>query len=129
MILQVIDLPAVLESAASLAATAPSVLSSLPHNSSNSSNNEVSTLHEMVDRLLQIPPYSIRIHNVETSIISAHRRIREQLGLLGNQSSIPLPPIIRPVTNSSSSTTNNASNNNNTSQSLERPSFLSFLGP
>lgn len=48
----------------------------------------------MVDRLLQIPPYSIRIHNIESNIISAHRRIREQLGLLGT--SITPLPIIRP---------------------------------
>ncbi|KAI8073594.1 hypothetical protein BDF21DRAFT_423851 [Thamnidium elegans] len=87
------DLPAVLQSAASLAAMAPSVLSSFIPPTQNTTN-EVTTLHEMVDRLLQIPPYSTRIHNVETNIISAHRRIREQLSLLGT-SSIP-SPIIRP---------------------------------
>lgn len=89
-----IDLPTVVESAASLASMAPSVLSSISASTSQHTSNEVSTLHGMVDRLLQMPPYSIRIHNIETNIISAHRRIREQLCLLGS-STIPLP-IIRP---------------------------------
>ncbi|CAO3634587.1 unnamed protein product [Mucor hiemalis] len=105
------DLPAVLESAASLAAMAPTVLSLPLTTQHNNTNNEVSTLHEMVDRLLQIPPYSTRINNVESNIISAHRRIREQLSLLGT-SNIPSP--IR-LTGTSSLLEGN------------RPSFLNFL--
>lgn len=84
---------------------APTVLS--PSLQQNHNMNEVTTLSEMVDRLLQIPPYSTRIHNVESNIITAHRRIREQLGLLGT-TNIPLP--IRP------------SNTIDT-----RPSFINFL--
>lgn len=52
-------------------------------------NNEVTTLQEMVDRLLQIPPYSVRIQYIEQSIISAHRRIREQLSVLGSSVGLP----------------------------------------
>ncbi|KAG2210536.1 hypothetical protein INT47_002478 [Mucor saturninus] len=85
-----IDLSTVVESAASLANMAPSVLSTSLSTPQHTSFNEVSTLHGMVDRLLQMPPYSIRIHNIETNIISAHRRIREQLCLLGS-TTIPLP--------------------------------------
>ncbi|KAI7894970.1 uncharacterized protein EV154DRAFT_496611 [Mucor mucedo] len=84
------DLSTVVESAASLANMAPSVLSTSLSTPQHTSSNEVSTLHGMVDRLLQMPPYSIRIHNIETNIISAHRRIREQLCLLGS-TTIPLP--------------------------------------
>jgi hypothetical protein len=86
----------------------------------------------MVDRLLQIPPYSIRIHNVETSIISTHRRIREQLGLLSNNSTIPLPPpLTRPTPSSSSSasTTATALQQSLVENNNARPSFLNFLGP
>lgn len=108
------DLPAVLESAASLAAMAPTVLSFPFTSQHNNNNNEVSTLHEMVDRLLQIPPYATRINNVESNIISAHRRIREQLSLLGT-SNIPSP--IR-MTGTSSPLLEGGNG---------RPSFLNFL--
>ncbi|KAI8636691.1 hypothetical protein BD408DRAFT_425695 [Parasitella parasitica] len=50
-------------------------------------NSEVTTLQEMVDRLLRIPPYSVRIQYIEQSILSAHRRIRDQLSVLGSSSS------------------------------------------
>lgn len=91
---------------------APTVLSSSSSTHTDHNNNEVTTLHEMVDRLLQIPPYSTRIHNVEYNIITAHRRIREQLGLLGT-TNIPSP--IRPSSSSSIENDNN------------RASFLNFL--
>ncbi|OAD05414.1 hypothetical protein MUCCIDRAFT_155880 [Mucor lusitanicus CBS 277.49] len=85
------DLPAVLESASSLAAMSPSLLTSSTSTVTDvTANNEVTTLQEMVDRLLQIPPYSVRIQYIEQSIIVAHRRIREQLSVLGS-SSVGLP--------------------------------------
>lgn len=89
--LRMIDLPAVLESASSLAAMSPSLLTSSTSTVTDvTANNEVTTLQEMVDRLLQIPPYSVRIQYIEQSIVTAHRRIREQLSVLGS-SSMGLP--------------------------------------
>ncbi|KAI8333007.1 hypothetical protein BD560DRAFT_451348 [Blakeslea trispora] len=87
VLIEEFDLPVVLENAYSLIALTPSVLSanSANNNSSSSSNGsrEHNTLQEMVDRLLQIPPYSTRIQNIEHNIISAHRRIQDQLDLIG----------------------------------------------
>ncbi|GAN11607.1 hypothetical protein MAM1_0745d11182 [Mucor ambiguus] len=85
------DLPAVLESASSLAAMSPSLLTSSTSTVTDiTANSEVTTLQEMVDRLLQIPPYSVRIQYIEQNIIIAHRRIREQLSVL-RSSSVGLP--------------------------------------
>lgn len=106
---------------------APTVLSfplTSQHNNNSSTNNsnEVSTLHEMVDRLLQIPPYATRINNVESNIISAHRRIREQLSLLGT-SNIPSPiRMTSPVFEGGVGGGGGGGNN-----SGSRPSFLNFL--
>jgi hypothetical protein len=112
--------PSVLSSSSSNTNTSQQQTSQQQHNNNN--NNEATTLHEMVDRLLQIPPYSIRIHNVENNIITAHRRIREQLGLLGT-STMP-SPIIRPT--SPTSTLNTARQQQQTFEN--RSGFLSFLG-
>lgn len=91
-----IDLPAVLASAASLS-------------SSSSSSG-----HEVVDRLLEVPPYSTRLQSIERGITLAHRRIREQLSMLGtsvseslsssssSSSSSPSPSPPRPTSVSSS---------------------------
>ncbi|CEP14490.1 hypothetical protein [Parasitella parasitica] len=82
------DLPAVLESASSIAAMSPSLLATTsPAVTDETTNNEITTLQEMVDRLLRIPPYSVRIQYIEQGILSAHRRIREQLSVLGSSSS------------------------------------------
>ncbi|KAI8062780.1 uncharacterized protein B0P05DRAFT_556021 [Gilbertella persicaria] len=84
------DLPAVLESASSLAALVPAAIG---NNSTtlSSENTENNTLQEMVNRLLQIPPYSARIQNVELNIISTHRRIQEQLDQLSSTVSLSSP--------------------------------------
>ncbi|KAI9473940.1 MAG: hypothetical protein EXX96DRAFT_579940 [Benjaminiella poitrasii] len=76
------DLPMVIESASSLAAMIPTVLSSVSPTSNISSADEPTTLSGMIDRLLQIPPYSTRINSIESNIISAHRRLREHLSAL-----------------------------------------------
>ncbi|KAI8881089.1 hypothetical protein K501DRAFT_334960 [Backusella circina FSU 941] len=75
------DLPAILQSATISVGLAPQP---------ESSNT---TIQEMVDRLLQIPPYSAQVYTVENNIISAYRRIREQLGLLDSSVIIPSPPL------------------------------------
>ncbi|KAG0166105.1 hypothetical protein DFQ30_007581, partial [Apophysomyces sp. BC1015] len=62
----------------SVLATAATVTSPTPPSIDNNTS-----LRDMVDRLLQIPPYSTRLHLIESNIISAHRRIREQLASLG----------------------------------------------
>lgn len=96
---------------------APSVLSSLSTPTSQQhTSSEVATLHGMVDRLLQMPPYSVRIHAIETNIISAHRRIREQLCLLGS-STIPLPIIRPPALESRTSFFDYIENNSSISRS------------
>ncbi|OBZ88530.1 hypothetical protein A0J61_03411 [Choanephora cucurbitarum] len=94
VLIEEFELPAILENAYSLIALTPSVLSitnsSNTTSSSRNGNREPNTLQEMVDRLLQIPPYSNRIQSIEQNIISAHRRIQDQLDLLG--SAIPSRP-------------------------------------
>ncbi|KAF7730282.1 hypothetical protein EC973_002525 [Apophysomyces ossiformis] len=57
--------------------------SSSSSSSSSHNNNNNPSLQDMVNRLLQIPPYSTRLHLLESNIASAHRRIREQLASLG----------------------------------------------
>ncbi|KAI8993676.1 hypothetical protein BDB01DRAFT_832462 [Pilobolus umbonatus] len=92
------DLPAVLETAASLAALTQSSLSSHSGSTNSTSNDnnpshDTTTLHDMVEILLQVPPYSTRILSIENSIVSAHQRIREQLNLLGSSFNIPSPSL------------------------------------
>ncbi|KAG1047206.1 hypothetical protein G6F43_010334 [Rhizopus delemar] len=70
------DLPNILESAATLAAMSPSELV-FPFSSSDVNTNMYG--QSMVEALLSIPPYSTQIQDVETNILSAHRRIRRQL--------------------------------------------------
>ncbi|CAO3664825.1 unnamed protein product [Rhizopus microsporus] len=80
------DLPDILESATSLAAMSPSELVfSLP--TINTSNN----VQSVVEALLQIPPYSTRVQDVEANILSAHRRIRQQLNSLASLRRIRSP--------------------------------------
>jgi hypothetical protein len=95
--MQILDLPAVLESASSLADMVPTYLAPssptetvIEHASTNSND-----VHDMVERLLQIPPYSSRIQNIEQNIISTQRRIREQISQLewGFASSPTLPGV------------------------------------
>jgi hypothetical protein len=83
-----LDLPAILQSATISVGLAPQPEST----STSSSNTSNTTIQEMVDRLLQIPPYSAQVYTVENNIISAYRRIREQLGLLDSSVIIPSPP-------------------------------------
>jgi hypothetical protein len=44
--------------------------------------NNDAPIQDMVERLLQIPPYSNRIQNIDQSIVSTQRRIREQISQL-----------------------------------------------
>lgn len=101
------DLPAVLETAASLAALTQSSL-----NNTQQHPSDTTTLHDMVELLLQVPPYSTRIVFIENSIISSHQRIREQLSQLGSSFNIPSPNhrnrTVDSIPSSSSSTTNTA---------------------
>lgn len=69
-------MPNILESAATLAAMSPSELV-FPFSSSDVNTNMYG--QSMVEALLSIPPYSTQIQDVETNILSAHRRIRRQL--------------------------------------------------
>jgi hypothetical protein len=85
-----LDLPAILQSATISVGLAPQPESTSTSSSSSNTNN--TTIQEMVDRLLQIPPYSAQVYTVENNIISAYRRIREQLGLLDSSVIIPSPP-------------------------------------
>ncbi|KAI7865064.1 hypothetical protein BDF14DRAFT_1883747 [Spinellus fusiger] len=67
------ELPALLASAANTSPILPATDSSLPLND----------LQGVVGRILQMPPYSTLLPQLESSIASAHRRIREQLAILG----------------------------------------------
>lgn len=87
-----VDLPAVLASASSLAAMTPSDLTSLSTTTTipsgiqnSSSNNESLSVQHLVERFIRIPPYSTRIYHLENSIVIAHRRIRQQLSILGSE--------------------------------------------
>lgn len=112
-----LDLPAALESASSLADLVPSYVtpSSPPtvtvteHAASSSSSTTTSTnndVNDMVERLLQFPPYSNRIQTIEQSIVTTQRRIREQISQLEwgfASSSIVTPPDIATENRNSSS--------------------------
>ncbi|KAI7907576.1 uncharacterized protein BX663DRAFT_556867 [Cokeromyces recurvatus] len=74
------DLPLIIQSASSLVAMIPTVLSSSTDYISNT--NEPTTLNEMIDRLLQAPPYCTLINDIENNIISAQRRLREHIRAL-----------------------------------------------
>ncbi|KAI8987784.1 hypothetical protein BDF20DRAFT_910342 [Mycotypha africana] len=79
-------LPDVIESACSLADMTTVLLS--PNREVTAATAEESNdslaLHDMVNRLLQIPPYSTLNQNIDNNILSAHRRIREQLEQFAN---------------------------------------------
>ncbi|CEG68017.1 hypothetical protein RMATCC62417_04355 [Rhizopus microsporus] len=98
-------LPDILESATSLAAMSPSELVF-----SSPTINTSSNVQSVVEALLQIPPYSTRVQDVEANILSAHRRIRQQLNSLASlrrirspSPSSRSPPRSSPFSRSSSS--------------------------
>ncbi|CDH54202.1 predicted protein [Lichtheimia corymbifera JMRC:FSU:9682] len=81
------ELPSILSTAANLTMETynQSSSSSLPSSRVDHSNmTEAQLTREFADHLLHLPPYSTRLQILEGDIQSVHRRIMDQLGMLGS---------------------------------------------
>lgn len=82
-----IELPSILSTAANLTMETynQSSSSSLPPARVDHSNmTEAQLTREFADHLLHLPPYSTRLQILESDIQAVHRRILDQLGMLGS---------------------------------------------
>lgn len=81
------ELPSILSTAANLTMETynQSSSSSLPPARVDHSNmTEAQLTREFADHLLHLPPYSTRLQILESDIQAVHRRILDQLGMLGS---------------------------------------------
>ncbi|KAL0086226.1 hypothetical protein J3Q64DRAFT_1738785 [Phycomyces blakesleeanus] len=120
------DLPALLASAASVSVSPPRDITF------------ANSYQGVLDRVMQISPYSSLLPQLESSIASAHRRIRDQLALLGTTIPSISPDNLLPLDSATSTTstftstpnptttiTNRNNNNNNNNNSHNRSITLS----
>ncbi|KAL0086069.1 hypothetical protein F4703DRAFT_1572924 [Phycomyces blakesleeanus] len=91
------DLPALLASAASVSVSPPRDITF------------ANSYQGVLDRVMQISPYSSLLPQLESSIASAHRRIRDQLALLGTTIPSISPDNLLPLDSATSTTSTSTS--------------------